>query len=88
MKWWLRLGWAVLLLVLSGPLWVVGLVLLPPYYLERLCTTTCWKVLDYLRRVSARVEIVREDGAKPDIARARYFAKSRRNRRAIKVVRP
>jgi hypothetical protein len=78
MRWWARMLWATLLLALSGPLWVLGLALVPPYLIERLCTRWCWAVIRYFRTASTRVEIIR---AEPLSSRDRYLAKARKNRK-------
>jgi len=82
----LRLAWALFLLALSSPCWVVALVLVPVYLLERLCMRAAWGSMDRLRRASTVVEVLKREPL--EAARDRYFAKSRNARRARKVVRP
>lgn len=77
-----RLQWGFLL-ALSTPLWVVGLVLVPVYFIERLCYSYCLRALQgFMAAMRNRPE------AGPLSARDRYFAKARNARKARKVVRP
>ncbi len=75
---------ALALLVLTGPLWVLGLVLVPIYFIERASYWSCRRAL--LRFLAAmHGQAVKVD---PLSSRDRYFASSRNARRAHKVVRP
>jgi hypothetical protein len=67
-------------LLLTAPLWAIGLVLVPVYLVERFCYWTCRRALYGVTRAA------RESRA-PLSARDRYFAKSRNARRAHKAVR-
>lgn len=73
----------VLFLILTGPLWVVGLALVPVYFIERLCYYGARRGL--LRFLTAwRAPIAPPS---PLSSFERYKAKSRNARRAHKAVR-